>query len=117
MLSGCGGSCDCWVDSETQKEQIKHKVEVFLNNRCYDCGVPPGHPHNPNCDIEMCSVCGGQKLQCDCEGHDPLFSRWTGFWPGVLETKDIGITLNDLYEYGLEKVLFVKPTTPSDYVI
>ena len=64
---------------------------------CHDCGAKPGEIHQENCDVERCSVCGNQRLQCDCEGHDPAFSRWSGFWPGSLESDALGIDLNEFY--------------------
>lgn len=80
---------------------------------CPDCGAEPGQPHTtPNCDVQRCSVCGGQYLQCGCKGHDPLFARWTGFWPGDLESQALGIDLNQFITNGLNKFFFVKPKKP-----
>ena len=82
-----------------------------MNNEptnCHDCGVAPGQIHKDNCDTERCSVCGGQRLVCDCKGHDKKFSRWMGWFPGVLEAKAIGMGLNEWYEkYG--ELFFKKP--------
>ena len=50
-------------------------------NLCHDCGADIDEIHKDGCDVERCSVCGGQRLQCNCEGHDKYASRWTGVFP------------------------------------
>lgn len=77
---------------------------------CHDCGAKPGRLHVDGCDTEACSVCGGQRMLCDCAGHDPQFARWTGFWPGLLEATALGIDLNTLYSSGTYKLFLIKPT-------
>ena len=77
---------------------------------CPDCGVIPGKVHEPGCDVERCSDCGGQQISCDCGGeHDSDFARWSGFWPGDLEANALGIDLNEFHVQGLHKIIFVKP--------
>lgn len=77
--------------------------------RCGDCGVIPGQPHDDGCDVERCSVCGGQRIQCDCVSHDKLFARWTGFLPGEAEAEMLGLDMNGFHARGFHKLFFVKP--------
>ncbi len=84
------------------------KYEEIRN--CPDCGVEPGEIHSNNCDVERCSVCGYQRLGCECKGHDKAFARWTGIWPGVAESVALGINdLNRIYTEGYFKFFFIKP--------
>ena len=60
---------------------------------CPDCGAKPSSIHMVGCDVERCTVCKGQRLQCDlseCEGHDPIVARWVGEWPGKAECREKG---------------------------
>ena len=93
----------CWNHSS-----ICYEEKPKLRN-CPDCGTEPGQPHRKNCDVERCSVCGRQRLGCDCIGHQPTFSRWTGIWPGEIESNYLRIDLNQFYEEGYHEIFFKKP--------
>lgn len=76
---------------------------------CPDCGIEPGSIHSDGCDVERCTVCGSQRISCDCQDHDKAFARWTGFWPGSLESNALGIDLNTFYLKKYHKIFFIKP--------
>jgi hypothetical protein len=76
---------------------------------CHDCGAKPGEVHQSGCDVEHCSVCGGQWIQCGHGKHDSRFARWTGLWPGSAEAAALGVDLNTFYAQGYHQVFFVKP--------
>ena len=75
---------------------------------CHDCGAKPGQQHMEGCDTERCSTCGGQRLCCDCEGHDKDFAKWTGIWPGFAEANYLGVDLNQFEMQGYSDIFFVK---------
>ena len=85
------------------------KIEQRTITNCPDCGTAPGQPHRKGCDVERCSVCGMQRISCECSDHDRLFARWTGLWPGVAESMVLGVGLNEFISRGLYKSFFVKP--------
>ena len=38
--------------------------------KCHDCGVKLGEVHKTGCDWEICSICGGQTLTCQCNQEE-----------------------------------------------
>ena len=67
-------------------------------NNCPDCAAKPGEHHDENCDMQICSVCHGQRLLDDCEGHDPELTKWRGYRPGIKEAAELKVCLNCLYD-------------------
>jgi hypothetical protein len=110
MLSKCGIK-EWKIVDEKGTILIHEKTDrVGRLDTCLDCGVEAGRVHIAGCDVERCSVCGGQWISCMCRGHDPQFARWTGFWPGELESKALNIDLNEMYVKEYYKAFFIKPS-------
>lgn len=61
----------------------------MVERNCPDCQAKIGEQHHENCDVCLCTYCGGQRLQCDCEKHDPERAAWTGNWPGVEACREL----------------------------
>lgn len=49
-----------------QRIKYGEEKEMPVFGRCHDCGALPGHFHHFKCDVEVCPVCGGQLIGCDC---------------------------------------------------
>jgi hypothetical protein len=92
------------------------KLQIHSLENCPGCGVAPGHVHVPGCLAELCSHCGHIRRGCKSEAHDPVFSRWTGIYPGVAECFALGLIKDDgspdmvaFLSKDLHKILFSKP--------
>lgn len=66
-------------NDDAVKAFVKKVMKTVPNQRCPDCGVFPNQPHIPGCDMEYCTVCGEQRMLCNCENHDPKRARWLGY--------------------------------------
>lgn len=62
-----------------------------MRERCPDCGIDIGAPHQDGCDVARCTECGWQRISCR-HGYSDLGwgAIWTGIWPGILECQEFG---------------------------
>ena len=49
---------------------------IEIDSYCPECGVKGGQPHDRECSIPPCSICG--YYGCRCHGHDSRWSIWLG---------------------------------------
>jgi len=105
MCGKCGEFFIIGQESDSCPHRQLEDGEPKALRNCHDCGVKPGQIHKDGCDVERCSVCGGQRLGDECKGHDKAFARWTGIWPGEAEAVFLGVDLNE----PTLKDFFVKP--------
>jgi len=73
---------------------------VDERQQCGDCGVLEGQIHKDFCDMERCSICGGQLISCDCDPDAKLknrvpFIQWPNLcaycgeeWPDMFKVSD-----------------------------
>jgi len=65
--------------------------EDHKRDKCYDCCAYPGELHEDGCDVELCSMCSGQRISCRCDpSHEVVRLKWTGEWPGVADAVEFG---------------------------
>lgn len=80
---------------------------------CRDCGAKPGQVHMVHCCMELCSVCGHQRLQCEtkkkCKGHDRAFARWLGQTPAELFAGVMDMSPERFMNMGGEAIFCIKP--------
>lgn len=84
-------------------------------DNCHDCQVFVGEPHEEGCDVARCSVCGGQRLQCEgdqaCAAGDG--GVWTGEWPGDLECREFDLW-SKWTDHGWEETTKDDPAATED---
>lgn len=56
-----------WIEEKIKIERDPTRERDLA--RCGDCHVIEGEYHLDGCDMEDCSICGGQRITCGCSNN------------------------------------------------
>jgi hypothetical protein len=88
-------------------------MEMKNLRNCRDCGARPGQVHKPHCSLEVCSICGGKRLRCQCLNHDRAFARWLGQSSAEIFSRTMGISMTEYTKMGGDRLFCVKPNVDA----
>lgn len=73
----CNRCAEALVPTMLTEVRKRNAEEWGGKENCPNCGAKLGEVHRDLCDIELCTVCGGQRLSCGCE-HNSDRETWAG---------------------------------------